>query len=181
MFSGKILVVPITSAGKLVLVLGVKWERPGVNIQVVPSTAAGNHLGNGWELPIHLKVLAEDTGVALERVDALGGSLAAGEREAIPLATLRGRVGVAPVLEMLGRLPAEIWLPEGQESNVQLKRAGHDRWGVGKVVLVMCDDFTTQVFHFPWWQVWRPTGEDQSPGRVKAKGKESRKAMALSM
>jgi len=82
--------------------------------------------------------------------------LAGGEREAIPLATLRGRVDVAPVLEMLGRLPAEIWLPEGQESNVQLKRAGHDRWGVGKVVLVMCDDFTTQVFHFPWWQVWRP-------------------------
>ena len=31
------------------LVLGTKWERLGVNIQVVPSTAAGNHLGIGWE------------------------------------------------------------------------------------------------------------------------------------
>ena len=78
------------------------------------------------------------------------------ERDAIPLATLRGRVDITPVLEMLGRLPAEIWQPEGQDSNVQLKRAGHDRWGVGKVVLIMCDDFTTQVFHFPWLQSWRP-------------------------
>lgn len=78
------------------------------------------------------------------------------ERDAIPLATLRGRIDVAPVLEMLRQLPAEIWQPEGQGTNVQLERAGHDRWGIGKVVLIMCDDFTTQVFHFPWLQAWRP-------------------------
>ena len=43
------LLVPSTSAGKLVLMLGVKWERLGVNIQMVPSTSAGNQLGIGWE------------------------------------------------------------------------------------------------------------------------------------
>lgn len=78
------------------------------------------------------------------------------ERDAIPLATLRGRVDVGPVLQMLRQLPAEIWQPEGQDTNVRLQRAGHDRWGIGKVVLIMCDDFTTQVFHFPWLQSWRP-------------------------
>jgi hypothetical protein len=78
------------------------------------------------------------------------------ERDAIPLATVRGRVDIAPVLEKLRQLPAEIWQPEGQDTNVQLQRAGHDRWGIGKVVLIMCDDFTTQVFHFPWLQTWRP-------------------------
>lgn len=78
------------------------------------------------------------------------------ERDAIPLATVRGQVDIAPVLEKLRQLPAEIWQPEGQDTNVQLQRAGHDRWGIGKVVLIMCDDFTTQVFHFPWLQSWRP-------------------------
>ena len=40
--------VPSKGAGKLVLVLGAKWERLGVKILVVPSTSAGNQMGNGW-------------------------------------------------------------------------------------------------------------------------------------
>ena len=41
--------VPITSDGKLMLVLGTKWERLGVKILVVPITGAGNQLGTGWD------------------------------------------------------------------------------------------------------------------------------------
>ena len=41
--------VPSKGAGKLVLVLGAKWERLGVKILVVPSKAAGNQLGTVWE------------------------------------------------------------------------------------------------------------------------------------
>ena len=41
--------VPSKGAGKLVLVLGAKWERLGVKILVVPSKAAGNQLGTTWE------------------------------------------------------------------------------------------------------------------------------------
>ena len=43
-----ILVVPSKGAGKLMLVLGTKWERLGVKILVVSSTSAGNQMGNGW-------------------------------------------------------------------------------------------------------------------------------------
>ena len=41
--------VPISSAGKLALVLGTKWERLGVKILVVPITGAGNQIGIKWE------------------------------------------------------------------------------------------------------------------------------------
>jgi hypothetical protein len=78
------------------------------------------------------------------------------ERNSIPLATTRGRVDIAPILSLLGELPASHWHPEGQDSNVHLKRAGHDRWGVGKIVLIMCDDMTTKILHFPWWETFRP-------------------------
>ena len=40
--------VPSKGAGKLVLVLGAKWERLGVKILVVPSKAAGK---TNWEQP----------------------------------------------------------------------------------------------------------------------------------
>ena len=73
------------------------------------------------------------------------------ERAAIPLATSRGTVEIAPLLALLAESPDDVWLPEGQQSNVNMQRAGHDRWGVGKIVLVFCDDFFTQVFHMPWW------------------------------
>ena len=39
--------VPSKVAGKLVLVLGAKWERLGVKILVVPSKVAGNQPGDG--------------------------------------------------------------------------------------------------------------------------------------
>ena len=48
----------------------------------------------------------------------------------------------------------QIWNPENQESNVSMVCPGHDRWGIGKIVFIMCDDFATQLFHFPWWHEW---------------------------
>jgi hypothetical protein len=117
-------------------------------------------------IDLHMRLLAEGK---LGRLPMPEGELPLGvkrtplcelpegaERDAIPLCTQRGRVDIAPVLEMLRGLPAVAWHPEGQDSNVHLKRAGHDRWGVGKIVLIMCDDLTTKVLHFPWWQSWRP-------------------------
>ena len=38
-------------------------------------------------------------------------------------------------------------------SNVAMMRPAHDRWGVGKIVLVYADDFLTRVYHFPWWHL----------------------------
>jgi len=45
----------------------------------------------------------------------------------------------------------EIFQPEHQQTNVNLTRPAHDRWGVGKVMFRFCDDFMLRVFEFPWW------------------------------
>lgn len=79
------------------------------------------------------------------------------ERQGIPLCSYRGRVDITQISERLEDAGELIWTPEGQKSNVEMIRPGHDRWGIQKVVLIMCDDFCTQLFHFPWWQQWRPT------------------------
>lgn len=32
-------------------------------------------------------------------------------------------------------------------------RPAHDRWGVGKIMLIHCDDFMKRVYHMPWWHM----------------------------
>lgn len=48
-----------------------------------------------------------------------------------------------------------LWDPAAQKDNVPILRAGHDRWGIGKVVFVFCDDYISRVYTFPWFHAWR--------------------------
>ncbi|KAF1775758.1 Isopenicillin N synthase-like [Phytophthora cactorum] len=50
---------------------------------------------------------------------------------------------------------SELWDPANQEDNVPVRRAGHDTWGIGKVVFIFCDDYLQKVFTFPWFHSWQ--------------------------
>ena len=73
--------VPISSAGKLALVLGTKWERLGVKILVVPITGAGNQLGTGWDQ------MGTETGVENPVVPITGAGNQMGTFEQVPSTT----------------------------------------------------------------------------------------------
>ncbi|KAJ0407958.1 hypothetical protein ATCC90586_001986 [Pythium insidiosum] len=49
----------------------------------------------------------------------------------------------------------QLWDPAHQRDNVPIQRAGHDKWGIGKVVFIFCDDFISKVYMFPWFDKWR--------------------------
>ncbi|KAG7401102.1 hypothetical protein PHYBOEH_002985 [Phytophthora boehmeriae] len=48
-----------------------------------------------------------------------------------------------------------LWDPKTQVENVPVRRAGHDTWGIGKVVFVFCDDYLQKVFNFPYFHSWQ--------------------------
>ncbi|KAL4109441.1 hypothetical protein PRIC1_001141 [Phytophthora ramorum] len=48
-----------------------------------------------------------------------------------------------------------LWDPATQKDNVPVRRAGHDTWGIGKVVYIFCDDYLKNVFTFPWFHSWQ--------------------------
>ncbi|DBA01206.1 TPA: hypothetical protein N0F65_002341 [Lagenidium giganteum] len=50
----------------------------------------------------------------------------------------------------------ELWNPKHQKDNVPVQRAGHDRWGIGKVVFIFSDDYIDNVYTFPWYNEWKP-------------------------
>ncbi|TYZ60992.1 hypothetical protein PybrP1_005347 [[Pythium] brassicae (nom. inval.)] len=49
----------------------------------------------------------------------------------------------------------QLWDPSHQKDNVPIQRAGHDKWGIGKVVFVFCDDYISRVYTFPWFHAWK--------------------------
>lgn len=49
----------------------------------------------------------------------------------------------------------QLWDPSHQTDNVPIQRAGHDKWGIGKVVFVFCDDYISRVYTFPWFHAWK--------------------------
>ncbi|RLN06617.1 hypothetical protein BBJ28_00002816 [Nothophytophthora sp. Chile5] len=49
----------------------------------------------------------------------------------------------------------ELWDPVNQTDNVPIRRAGHDTWGIGKVVFIFCDDYIKNVYTFPWFHTWQ--------------------------
>ncbi|KAH9197670.1 hypothetical protein AeNC1_000371 [Aphanomyces euteiches] len=74
-----------------------------------------------------------------------------------PLVTIRAtNIDVGPIKERLQQVQEtmDIWNPLEQKSNVPIKRAGHDAWGIGKVMLVFCDDYMKHVYRFPWINNW---------------------------
>ena len=40
--------------------------------------------------------------------------------------------------------------------NVNITRPSHDGWGIGKIVLLFCDDFMTKVYELPYWRIFLP-------------------------
>ncbi|CAI5726817.1 unnamed protein product [Hyaloperonospora brassicae] len=48
----------------------------------------------------------------------------------------------------------ELWDPVNQTDNVRVRRAGHDTWGIDKVVFIFGDDYLQNVFTFPYFHVW---------------------------
>ena len=45
------------------------------------------------------------------------------------------------------------WDPRNAASkNVAITRPSHDAWGIKKIVLYFCDDFTTRIYQLPWWK-----------------------------
>jgi hypothetical protein len=54
--------------------------------------------------------------------------------------------------------PTNYWDPRNAAKfNVSLSRPSHDGWGIGKIVLVFCDDFLTKVYELPWWKDFQPS------------------------
>ncbi|TMW63626.1 hypothetical protein Poli38472_002567 [Pythium oligandrum] len=54
----------------------------------------------------------------------------------------------------------QLWDPAHQKDNVPIQRAGHDKWGIGKVVFIFCDDYISKVYTFPWYHQWKTELED---------------------
>jgi hypothetical protein len=49
--------------------------------------------------------------------------------------------------------PTNYWDPRNAaKHNVTITRPSHDAWGIGKIVLLFCDDFTTRIYQLPWWK-----------------------------
>lgn len=67
----------------------------------------------------------------------------------------RGEVDVSGLQARLSAATDAIWTPEGQQGNLPLRRAFHDKLGVGSVLLATSDDLLTKVLVLPWWTEWR--------------------------
>ena len=48
-----------------------------------------------------------------------------------------------------------LWDPAHQKDNVAIRRAGHDTWGIDKVVFIFGDDYLQNVYTFPWFHSWQ--------------------------
>lgn len=76
--------------------------------------------------------------------------------------TTRGEVDVSRLQDMIREgynvvaegpvSPTNYWDPRNAAiHNVAITRPSHDAWGIQKIVLLFCDDFTTRIFQLPWW------------------------------
>ena len=65
----------------------------------------------------------------------------------------RANVDPGRLLGVLAAAGQQAWDDAHQsESNVPFDRPAHDRWGVGKIMFVHCDDFMRKMYHMPWKQ-----------------------------
>ena len=57
----------------------------------------------------------------------------------------------------------DLWDPiNASKSNVSIMRPSHDAWGIGKIVLVFCDDFLSKVYEMPWWHMANKDNDDNN-------------------
>ncbi|KAF1332322.1 Glucosamine 3-sulfotransferase 1, partial [Globisporangium splendens] len=64
-------------------------------------------------------------------------------------------VDVSKLQQRITAAGPQLWDPAHQKANVPIQRAGHDKWGIGKVVFIFCDDYIRKVYTFPWFHEWR--------------------------
>jgi len=70
----------------------------------------------------------------------------------LPALVKRCDFDAQPLVDLLAAKGNLAW--DGREqavTNVPFERPAHDRWGVGKVMLIHCDDCMKKVYHMPWW------------------------------
>jgi hypothetical protein len=80
----------------------------------------------------------------------------------------RGQIDVTSLQEIVGEgynvnyhsndktssSTTNLWHPvTAAQHNVSVCRPSHDQWGIGKIVLIFCDDFLQQCYHFPFWHL----------------------------
>ena len=53
-------------------------------------------------------------------------------------------------ITVVGPTPSPWFEAAAAVTNVTMSRPAHDRWGIGKIVLIYSDDFLSRVYHFPW-------------------------------
>lgn len=71
---------------------------------------------------------------------------------AYPFVFCRGHIDVSKFVHLIEKGGESLWDEEEHgRTNVKLTRPSHDKWGVRKVMLVYCDDFLKNVYHFPWY------------------------------
>ena len=64
-------------------------------------------------------------------------------------------IAIAPLQKRILAAGEKLWDPAHQKDNVPIQRAGHDKWGIGKVVFVFSDDYINKVYTFPWFEQWK--------------------------
>lgn len=64
-------------------------------------------------------------------------------------------IDISALQQRIANAGPQLWDPAHQKDNVPIQRAGHDKWGIGKVVFVFCDDYIRKVYTFPWFHEWR--------------------------
>lgn len=64
-------------------------------------------------------------------------------------------IDISAIQKRIRAAGEKLWDPAHQKDNVPIQRAGHDKWGIGKVVFVFCDDYISRVYTFPWFHEWK--------------------------
>ena len=70
----------------------------------------------------------------------------------------RGEIDMTAWKTQMDSIPLSFWREENQTGNVRLVRAGHDAWGIDKVVFTFCDDFLQKIIDLPYEYApeWQP-------------------------
>lgn len=63
-------------------------------------------------------------------------------------------IDISLLQQRIQTIGSKLWDPANQKDNVIVRRAGHDTWGIGKVVFIFCDDYLQKVFTFPYFHSW---------------------------
>jgi hypothetical protein len=67
----------------------------------------------------------------------------------------QSNIDISAIQKRIQKEGEKLWDPVNQKDNVPIQRAGHDKWGIGKVVFIFSDDYIHKVYTFPWFEQWK--------------------------